>query len=127
MLAGLDLSLLAGLANAEILEARIGPEQSFDLGFEKDQAERADYASSYDLKLKGVVEPGGALKKAIEMVINDDAVGGQLQGGVFQRPVGVAQGHAHPEQGPGPPGRGGGFHRGAARRTPSTTSCWATT
>jgi hypothetical protein len=75
LLAGLDLSLLGGAANAEIVEARLGPEQSFDLAFEKDQAERADYASSYDLKLKGVVEPGGGLKKAIEMVIDDDATG----------------------------------------------------
>ena len=63
VLAGLDLSLLAGLANAEILEARLGPEQSFDLGFEKDQAERTDYAASYDLKLKGVVEPGGRSRR----------------------------------------------------------------
>ena len=75
VLAGLDISLLAGLANAEIVEARLGPEQSFDLGFEKDQVARADYASSYDLKLKGVVEPGSALKDAIKLVINDDATG----------------------------------------------------
>ena len=75
VLAGLDLSLLAGAANAEILEAKLGPEQSFDLAFEEDQIARADYASAYDLKLKGVVEPGGALKKAIEMAIDDDGVG----------------------------------------------------
>jgi hypothetical protein len=75
VLAGLDLSLLAGAANAEMLEARLGPEQSFDLAIEKDQAARADYASSYDLKMKAVVEPGAALKKAIEMVIDDDATG----------------------------------------------------
>jgi hypothetical protein len=74
-LAGLDVSLLAGLANAEIVEARLGPEQTFDLAFEKDQAARADYASSYDLKVKGVIEPGSALKKAIKMVINDEGVG----------------------------------------------------
>lgn len=75
LLAGLDLSIGAGIFNADILEARVGPEQSFDLAFEEDQVARADYASKYDLKLKGVVEPGGALKKAIEMVIDDDATG----------------------------------------------------
>ncbi len=72
VLAGLDLSVLLGLANAEIVDAKLGPEQSFDLAFEPDQAARTDYASSYDLKLKGVVEPGAALKKAIEMAIDDD-------------------------------------------------------
>ena len=75
VLAGLDASLLAGLLNAEILEARVGPEQAFDLAFEDDQAALTDYAASYDLKLQGVVEPGGALKKAIEAVIDDDATG----------------------------------------------------
>lgn len=74
-LAGLDLSIAAGLANAEILEARVGPKQSFNLAFEDDQAARTDYAASYDLKLLGVVEPGGALKKAIKAVIDDDATG----------------------------------------------------
>ena len=74
VLAGLDASLFMGLGNAKIVEARIGPTQSFNLGFENDQAARADYASSYDLKLDGVVEPGSALKKAIEAVIGDDSV-----------------------------------------------------
>jgi len=63
------------LLNGEILEARFGPKQSFDLAFEEDQAARTDYASSYDLKLEGVVEPGSALKEAIKKVINDDATG----------------------------------------------------
>jgi hypothetical protein len=75
VLAGLDASIGLGLANAGILEARIGPEQSFDLAFEDDQAARTDYASTYDLKLEGVVEPGPALQKAIEMVIGDDSTG----------------------------------------------------
>ena len=74
VLAGLDASLLMGLGNAKIVEARIGPKQSFDLAFEEDQAARVDYASSYDLKLEGVVEPGSALKKAIAAVIGDDSV-----------------------------------------------------
>ena len=74
VLAGLDASLLLGLGNAKIVEARYGPKQSFDLAFEEDQAVRADYASSYDLKMEGVVEPGSALKKAIAAVIGDDSV-----------------------------------------------------
>ena len=73
IVAGLDASLLLGLGNAQIVEARIGPKQSFDLAFADDQASRPDYASSYDLKLEGTVEPGSALKKAIEKVIGDDS------------------------------------------------------
>ena len=75
VVAGLDAAVLFGTLNAEILEARIGPKQSFDLGFEDDQAARPDYASSYDLKLEGVVEPGAALQKAIKAVVNDSATG----------------------------------------------------
>ena len=71
VLAGLDLSLFAGLGNAKIIEARVGPKQSFDLGFEDDQVARTDYASSYDLKLETVVEPGQALQDAIEKVTGD--------------------------------------------------------
>ena len=74
ILAGLDISLFLATSNAKILEARVGPKQSFDLAFEDDQAAKTDYASHYDLKLEGVIEPGSALKKAIEMVIDDDAV-----------------------------------------------------
>jgi hypothetical protein len=68
---GLDAVIALGAANAGLVEARIGPKQSFDLAFEPDQAARSDHASSYDLKLEGVVEPGEALKKAIEKVIDD--------------------------------------------------------
>ena len=74
ILAGLDISLLLATSNAKILEARVGPKQSFDLAFVDDQAAKTDYASFYDLKLEGVIEPGSALKKAIELVINDPAV-----------------------------------------------------
>lgn len=73
VIAGLDASIGLGVLNAGILEARVGPKQSFDLAFEDDQAARRDYAATYDLKLEGVVEPGGALQKAIEMVIADDS------------------------------------------------------
>lgn len=75
LLAGLDAAIAGGALNAKIVEARVGPKQSFDLAFEDDQIARRDYASSYDLKIEGVVEPGSALKKAIELVIDDDAVG----------------------------------------------------
>lgn len=75
VVAGLDAVLGSGVANAEILEGRVGPEQSFNLAFEDDQAALTAYASSYDLKLKAVVEPGSALKSAIEEVIDDDATG----------------------------------------------------
>ncbi len=73
VIAGLDASFFLGALNAGIVEARIGPKQSFYMAFEDDQAARPDYASTYDLKLEGVVEPGEALQKAIEMVIGDDS------------------------------------------------------
>jgi hypothetical protein len=72
-LAGLDLSFLLGAANAEIVDAKVGPKQSFDLAFESDQATRGDYASSYDLKLEAVVEPGSALAEAIKLAVDDDS------------------------------------------------------
>ncbi|HEY2559213.1 MAG TPA: Ig-like domain-containing protein [Caldimonas sp.] len=74
VLAGFDLSLFLGAANAKVVEARVGPKQSFDLAFEQDQAFRTDYASHYELTLDAVVEPGSALKEAIKRVIDDDAV-----------------------------------------------------
>ena len=73
VVAGLDASVFFGTLNAGIVEARVGPKQSFDLGFEEDQAAREDYAANYDLKLDGVIEPGAALAKAIEKVIGDDS------------------------------------------------------
>ena len=79
VLAGLDASFLFGTLNAKIVEARIGPKQSFDLGFEDDQAARPDYAASYDLRLEGIVEPGAALKSAIKKVIADDSTSVKLE------------------------------------------------
>jgi hypothetical protein len=73
IVAGLDAAIFGGLLNAGLVEGRIGPKQSFDLGFEEDQAARTDYASNYDLKLEGVVEPGPALAEAIEKVIGSDS------------------------------------------------------
>lgn len=78
LLAGLDAAFLGGALSTGLVEARLGPKQSFDLAFEDDQAARTDYAASYDLKLEGVVEPGSGLKKAIEAVIDDDATGVSL-------------------------------------------------
>jgi hypothetical protein len=72
-IAGIDAVIFGGIYNAEIVEARVGPKQSFKLAFEEDQAARADYASGYDLKLDGVIEPGSALQKAIEKFIGDDS------------------------------------------------------
>lgn len=79
VLAGLDASFLFGFLNAKIVEARIGPKQSFDLGFEEDQAARPDFAASYDLALEGVVEPGSSLKDAIKKVIGDDSTTVKLE------------------------------------------------
>lgn len=73
--AGLDASLLLGALNAEIVEARLGPRQSFDLAQEVDQITRADYASKYDLTLDGSIKPGAALQKVIAELIGDGAVG----------------------------------------------------
>lgn len=74
-LAGFDLSLLAGLANAHVVDARIGPKQSFDLNVESFQASRPDIASNYDLKLVSIIEPGAALKEALNAVIGKAATG----------------------------------------------------
>jgi hypothetical protein len=73
-LVGLDAIFLLGLADAQILEARAGPKQSFDLAFEDDQVKNRGTASNYKLDMEGVVEPGAAIKDALKKVINDDNV-----------------------------------------------------
>lgn len=73
-LAGVDLLVAFGLVDAEILEARAGPKQSFDLAFENDQAINRSMASSYKLDIDGVVEPGSSLQKALEALIGDENV-----------------------------------------------------
>ena len=73
-LVGIDAVIGLGLANAEIVEARIGPTQSFDLAFPEDQAENLAMSSSYKLTLDGVIEPGAALAKAIKTLIDQDNV-----------------------------------------------------
>ncbi|MDP3823544.1 MAG: Ig-like domain-containing protein [Burkholderiales bacterium] len=78
-IAGLDAAIFFGAANAELVEARIGPKQAFDLAFEDDQVARLDYAASYTLSLDGVVKPGSALQKAIEAVVGDDSTAVSFQ------------------------------------------------
>jgi hypothetical protein len=75
LLAGLDLAFAAGVLDAQIVEARVGPEQAFDLAFAEDQAARRDYASTYGLTLKGTIKPGASLQKAIKKAIGDEATG----------------------------------------------------
>ncbi len=90
--AGLDASLLLGVANAEIVEARVGPKQSFTLAFEEDQAARSDFAANYDLKLEGVVEPGSALQKALEQVLPGGltvALGAEFSNDISESPKGT--------------------------------------
>lgn len=78
-IAGLDAAIFFGAANAELVEARIGPKQAFDLAFEDDQVARLDYAASYTLSLDGVVKPGSALQKAIEALIGDGSTAVSFQ------------------------------------------------
>lgn len=78
-LAGFDAEFLLGTVTADLLRVKIGPQQSFDLAFEDDQAARTDYASHYDLKLIATVEPGKSLKKVI-----DEILGGSV--GVSAKP-----------------------------------------
>jgi hypothetical protein len=74
-LLGLDAALgLGKLGTAGIVEARLGPKQSIDLGFESDQATDQAYASTFDLKLSAVVEPGKGVQDALKKDIDDSGV-----------------------------------------------------
>jgi hypothetical protein len=73
-LAGVDASLFLGLVNAEIIEARVGPQQSFDLMFPDDQAQNPGDASKYKLDMLTTIGPGAAIKEAIKRFIGDDNV-----------------------------------------------------
>jgi hypothetical protein len=68
-LVGLDAVFFTAWT-AGVLEARAGPVQSVDLGFEEDQADNPGYASKYDLKLEAVVEPGSGLQALLDFVGN---------------------------------------------------------
>jgi hypothetical protein len=69
----LDVTFLLVLPK-ELLVAKFGPEQVLDLGFPNDQALLPNYASKYDLKLKGVLEPGSAISDHIKNLIDDENV-----------------------------------------------------
>lgn len=73
-LAGIDAALFLGLVNAEIVEARVGPRQSFELMHPDDQAKNIGMSSKYKLELAGSIGPGGSLRKAIEKFIGDENV-----------------------------------------------------
>jgi hypothetical protein len=77
--AGLNAAFGLGLLEAEILEARVGPKQSFELAFEDDQAHNPNVASNYKLEIAGSVEPGAAITTAIKKLIDDDNVSINLQ------------------------------------------------
>lgn len=66
-LAGLDAVIAMGI-NVPLVEAKIGPVQSVDLGFEEDQAILEQYASKYDLKVEGTIEPGSGLQKILNLI-----------------------------------------------------------
>ena len=73
-LAGIDAVFLLGVANAEIVEARVGPKQEFELATADTQAKNAGMASNYKLSLDGVIQPGKALKDALKKLIDDSTV-----------------------------------------------------
>jgi hypothetical protein len=64
---------------AGIVEARMGPVASSELAFEKDQVIQPNYASKYDLKVEGVIEPGPGLKEALKHFTGTDIVGVTFQ------------------------------------------------
>lgn len=67
VLVGLD-AVFGTVYSAGVLEARIGPVQSVDLGFEEDQAINPSYASKYDLKLEAVIEPASGLQQVLSLI-----------------------------------------------------------
>jgi Bacterial Ig domain/K319L-like, PKD domain len=69
VLIGLDLKVATKYFS--IVEGRLGPKQSADLGLEDDQAHNAAYASTYNLDLAGSLKPGSALKTALEQLFGE--------------------------------------------------------
>ncbi len=70
VLVGLDAVFFTAFTLG-VLEARVGPVQSVDLGFEDDQALNPNYASKYDLKLEAVVEPGSGLQALLDFLVGN--------------------------------------------------------
>lgn len=66
-LASLDAVFLTAF-EVGILEAKIGPVQSADLGLEEDQADNPGYASQYDLKIEAVLKPGSGLQRVLDLI-----------------------------------------------------------
>jgi hypothetical protein len=92
----LDLKIFAGLLyQGNILKAKFGPKQSFDLAFERDQSDDPDYASTYDLTLEGGIYPGESILKALERLTNGASeiidFGIPLKMDLSTSPKGVAQ------------------------------------
>ena len=65
LLVGLDAVLFTAWT-IPLVEAKAGPVQSVDLGWEEDQALNPGYSSKYDLKLEAVVEPGSGVNTLID-------------------------------------------------------------
>jgi len=69
--------IVAGLGIFEfgLVDIKVGPKQSFDLGFTKKQADEAGYSSKY--QLDGVVEfsPASDLKKLVVRCLGEEAAG----------------------------------------------------
>lgn len=71
VLLGLDL-VFGTLFPVSMVEAKLGPKQTVDLGFESDQASNQIYTSKYDLVFDGTIAPGDALKTAINALLGGD-------------------------------------------------------
>jgi len=65
VLVGLD-AVLFTFWTIPLVEAKAGPVQSVDLGWEEDQALNPGYASKYDLKLEAVVKPGSGVTRLLD-------------------------------------------------------------
>ncbi|HUS22381.1 MAG TPA: hypothetical protein VMZ66_10255, partial [Aeromicrobium sp.] len=66
------LGLKVGTGEYSLIDAKIGPVQALNLGFEDSQARDGGYASAYDLKVAGSVTPGEDLKSAISRVFGGE-------------------------------------------------------
>jgi hypothetical protein len=84
--AAIDAVFGLGLFDAEIVKARVGPKQTFDLEFVEDQVHDSGFASTYKLDIDGAILPGSAIGAAIKKLIGDDNV--SLNFGIpFSRPI----------------------------------------
>jgi hypothetical protein len=75
--AGIAVSVVTGLGvkvvkTFDLVEARAGPVQAFNLALDEAQARDAGYASNYDLRLRAGVTPGSDLKTAISRLLGGE-------------------------------------------------------